>query len=126
MIVHIDDDDDDRIWVKTLMDDLYPSVGLKQFAGGEEALSYLEKVNRIDQPSLILLDINMPKMDGRMLLKAIQANDKLSAIPVILFTTSNSELDKSFARKYNVQLVTKPPTASFLKAALKEIMEPFV
>jgi len=63
---------------------------------GEEALSFLNKQGKYcnaQTPDLILLDLNMPRKDGLEVLKEIRTHQKLKSIPVIILTTSNSELD---------------------------------
>jgi chemotaxis family two-component system response regulator Rcp1 len=63
---------------------------------GEEAMLYLKKLGKYPDfptPDLILLDLNLPKMDGKDVLAQIKADSKLSSIPVIILTTSSSEHD---------------------------------
>jgi len=59
---------------------------------GESALEHLRDPNK-RRPDLILLDLNLPAMDGREVLAAIKADPKLSVIPVVVLTTSRSETD---------------------------------
>lgn len=79
---------------------------------GEEAMNFLEKRNefeKVDTPNLILLDLNLPKKDGREVLTEIKRNPHLNGIPVIVLTTSQSEDD--VAKCYKLQascFVTKP------------------
>ncbi len=63
---------------------------------GQAALDFLEKKNDFQDaktPNLILLDLNLPKLDGRMVLSEIKRNRQLMKIPVIIFTTSSSDED---------------------------------
>lgn len=63
---------------------------------GEEALRFLSRAGEFihaPRPNLILLDLNLPKLDGREVLEAIKANPEWQRIPVIVLSTSNSELD---------------------------------
>ena len=60
---------------------------------GEEALSYLDRTNLSQLPSLVFLDLNMPGIDGFEVLKSIKSSDRLKHIPVIILTTSNSRRD---------------------------------
>jgi CheY-like chemotaxis protein len=62
-------------------------------------------------------------MDGRMVLTKLKTNYDLCKIPVVLFTTSSSELHKSFAEKQQVELITKPPSVSRLTEAIQKIMQ---
>lgn len=79
---------------------------------GQEAIRYLEKnepYTEVDTPNLILLDINLPKINGHDVLKYIKSNSSLKQIPVIMLTTSSSEKDisKSYSNYANCFL-TKP------------------
>ncbi len=71
-------------------------VNLEVVMDGIEALRYLRKEDEYSDrptPDLILLDLNLPKWDGRQVLKAIKSDQKLRSIPVLILTTSNAEQD---------------------------------
>jgi CheY-like chemotaxis protein len=59
-------------------------------------------------PALIVLDINMPKMDGRETFLSIKNDEQLAHIPVVILSTSSSILDRIFFQKKNVEYITKP------------------
>jgi len=93
----VEDDRVDVMTVKRALKDLEVSGELVATGDGEEALSYLrDEANK--KPRVILLDLNMPRMNGTEFLKVIKADETLKRIPVIVLTTSNSEQDiaKSF------------------------------
>ena len=71
-----------------------------------ELLHQMEAEN--DLPCLIVLDINMPRMDGKQTLVALQNNALFSSLPIVLFSTSSSKLDRTFSEAKNVELLTKP------------------
>ncbi|HEY6954638.1 MAG TPA: response regulator, partial [Flavisolibacter sp.] len=73
-------------------------------------------------PCLIILDINMPGMNGREALIRIRQSEDFKNIPVVLFTTSSSEMDKAFARKWNSEFITKPLVFSELEALAKRFV----
>jgi two-component system, chemotaxis family, response regulator Rcp1 len=79
---------------------------------GVEALEFLRrqgKFARAPRPDLILLDLNLPKIDGRELLAAIKADNDLSAIPVVIMTGSEDYEDELRGQQLNVEeYVTKP------------------
>ncbi len=82
---------------------------------GQEALDYLQNNDKFQdkkktpRPDLILLDINMPKKDGKQVLKEIKANDDLKSIPVVILTTSDQERDIIDAYKLGVNsYISKP------------------
>ena len=87
---------------------------------GEAALKLLEPDTLL--PDLILLDINLPKLDGMEVLSAIKSDDRLKEIPVIILTTSSSEKDisRSFANKAN-HFITKPVDAHMFVKMIRDI-----
>ena len=81
-------------------------------SNGEEAMQYLRKegeFTNIDLPDLILLDLNLPKKDGREILSEIKHDEKLKTIPVIILTSSSEESDilKSYQNYANC-FISKP------------------
>jgi two-component system, chemotaxis family, response regulator Rcp1 len=84
--------------------DTNPSIHLHVAGDGEEAMAFLrrEGSNRTaPRPDLILLDLNMPKMDGREVLGEIKEDDDLKTIPTVILTTSEAEAD--VIRSYELQ-----------------------
>ncbi len=79
---------------------------------GVEAVKYLKKEDKYShsiRPDLILLDLNLPKMDGREVLKIIKYDDQLKRIPIVILTTSDAEED--ILKTYNTYancFITKP------------------
>lgn len=117
VILMAEDDADDRMLTKDAMDEGRLMNDLRFVENGEELLDYLlRRGNYADpasspRPGLILLDLNMPKMDGREALAAIKAHPELRRIPVVIMTTSQAEEDIS--RSYDLganSFVTKPVT----------------
>jgi CheY-like chemotaxis protein len=96
-ILLVEDDEVDKKTVERALTDLNDRTKLVQTHNGEEALTYLRnQTNR--KPCLILLDLNMPKMNGREFLNIIKADDKLKKIPVVIHSTSSTreDINKSF------------------------------
>lgn len=107
-ILYAEDDPDDLLLVKQAFE-AHPHINLVHAANGLDALQLLqEMLGQNYLPSLVILDINMPVMDGKEALSQIRAHEKLSHLPVVLFSTSNSVSDKHFAQQWAVDLVTKP------------------
>jgi CheY-like chemotaxis protein len=85
---------------------------LNVVADGEEAMAYLRrqgKYAKSTRPDLVLLDLNLPKMDGRQVLAEIKSDEDLKSIPVVILTTSAAETDiiKSYSLHANCY-ITKP------------------
>ena len=87
-----EDDSVDAMTVKRSLKDLRVTNQLVHTSNGEEALEYLRNENNA-KPCLILLDLNMPKMNGIEFLKVVKADDLLKRIPVVVLTTSREEQD---------------------------------
>ncbi len=91
-ILLVEDDDVDVMTVKRALKDLNIKNRLVNTANGEEALEYL-KNNDNKKPCIILLDLNMPKMNGIEFLQVVKTDDTLKKIPVIVLTTSSQQQD---------------------------------
>ena len=97
---------------------------------GLEALEMLRGTNgrpKLPKPHLILLDLNLPKYDGRQLLEMIKSDDDLCHIPVVVLTTSSAEED--ILRSYKLHAnayVTKPVDLDQFMSAVRQIDEFFV
>jgi CheY-like chemotaxis protein len=92
-ILLVEDDIVDVMSVKRALRDLQVPNPLYQVENGEEALEWL-KDKKNPKPSIILLDLNMPRMNGHEFLAVLKKDETLRRIPVIVLTTSRSEPDK--------------------------------
>ncbi len=92
-ILLIEDDDVDAMTVKRALKELKVINQLVHKTNGQEALSYLSEAGS-KNPCVILLDLNMPKMNGIEFLKIAKTDEELKKIPVVVLTTSKSEQDK--------------------------------
>ena len=92
-IMLVEDDDVDAMTVRRAFKDLNVQNKLVHSVNGEEALKYLKDTEN-EMPCVILLDLNMPKMNGTDFLTAIKADAELRQIPIIVMTVSNNEADK--------------------------------
>jgi len=109
IVFYADDDLDDLELVKDAFDQYSENVEVITATDGSKALTYLSNLNRKDTlPCLIVLDINMPVINGKEVLMRIKEIDHLQSVPVILFTTSSQPIDKNFAKRYNAGFITKP------------------
>ncbi len=92
-ILLVEDDRIDVMTVKRALKELNVSNELMVAENGEEALAYLENGEN-EKPCIILLDLNMPRMNGIEFLRLIKQNESLKLLPVIVLTTSNQDQDK--------------------------------
>jgi CheY-like chemotaxis protein len=91
-ILLVEDDRVDAMTVKRALKDLNVTNLLVHTLNGEEALNHLRAESN-GNPCVILLDLNMPKMNGIEFLKVVKADDVLKSIPVVVLTTSQEEQD---------------------------------
>lgn len=107
-ILLLEDDTVDAMTVKRALKDLHVSNPLVRVTNGEEALVYLRDDSK-EKPCVILLDLNMPKMNGIEFLKVAKADEKLKRIPAIVLTTSKDDQDRLRTFKLSVAgFVVKP------------------
>ncbi len=92
-ILLVEDDIVDAMTVKRALNDIKVTNTLNTVENGEEALAYLRSSGN-EIPGIILLDLNMPKMNGIEFLKIVKNDNALKKIPVIVLTTSQEEHDK--------------------------------
>jgi len=120
-ILLVEDDDVDAMTVKRAFKDLKVTNPLVHSVNGEIALEYLQEQNN-EIPCVILLDLNMPKMNGTEFLKAIKANEELKQIPVVVLTTSTEECDIIETFKQSVGgYIVKPVDYNKFVEAIKTI-----
>jgi CheY-like chemotaxis protein len=92
-ILLVEDDQVDAMTVRRALKELHVANRLEHVENGEEALAYLRDSER-ERPCLILLDINMPVMNGIEFLQVVKAAPELKRIPVVALTTSDEQKDK--------------------------------
>ncbi|MBX9585516.1 MAG: response regulator [Gemmataceae bacterium] len=112
-----DDDPDDRALTRDAFAESHLANDLRFVEDGEELLDYLHRRGKYQDPAdapwpgIILLDLNMPRVDGREALRAIKADPRFRSIRVVVMTTSKAEED--VVRSYDLQAasyITKPVT----------------
>jgi CheY-like chemotaxis protein len=126
IILMADDDEDDRMLTAEALEESRLSNQIYFVENGEEAMDYLYRRGRYadpklsPRPGLILLDLNMPKKDGRETLREIKADPQLRRIPVVVLTTSRAECD--VYRSYDLganTYIAKPVTFDSMVEVMK-------
>jgi len=128
VILIADDDAEDRMLVKDALEESRLKNSIHFVENGEELMDYLHHKGIFSDtvayptPGLILLDLNMPKKDGREALKEIKGDERLRLIPVVVLTTSKAEED--VLRTYDLgvsSFITKPVTFTSLVDVMKTL-----
>ena len=101
-ILLVEDDQVDIMTVERAFNQLKITNELVVKTNGVDALAFLKSATGKDFPCLILLDINMPKMNGLEFLKIIKNDEKLCMIPVVMLTTSKADVDKVTSFQHGV------------------------
>ena len=122
-ILCVDDDADDLQLLHETLKDLHEDFVVVEAHNGRQALDFLQQSKKTeDLPCLIILDINMPVLNGKETLSVIKKDEALKSIPVVVFTTSGSESDKRFCHLHGVEMITKPPNINSFKAAVQKLL----
>ncbi|WP_433663784.1 response regulator [Nocardia sp. CA-128927] len=129
-ILLVEDDPGDELMTREAFEDNKIGNTLHVAHDGQEALDFLYQQGEhtgAPQPDLILLDLNLPRYDGRQVLERIKADPELAHIPVVVLTTSAAEED--ILRSYKLHAnayVTKPVDLDQFVTAIKHIDDFFV
>lgn len=124
IVIYADDDEDDLLLVEQAFLDYSSKVELVPFMDGRLALKYLKDLPKGEKlPCLIILDINMPGMDGKKILRELSTIKKYAKTPKILFSTSSDPADKAFAAKFEAGYITKPMNMKQLEAIVKQFVD---
>jgi two-component system response regulator len=127
-ILMADDDEDDRLLATEALAESRLSNELRCVEDGVELMDYLHRRGRYappasaPRPGLILLDLNMPRKDGREALREIKADPELRRIPVVVLTTSRAEEDVLHSYDLGASsFISKPVTFGGLVSAMKAL-----
>jgi len=127
-ILMAEDDLDDRLLARRALNENYVANPLITVNNGEELLEYLYQKGKYSDPAtspkpcFILLDLNMPRLDGREALKIIKEDENLKRIPIVVMTTSKADEDilSSYDEGAN-SFITKPFTFEGLVQVVKAL-----
>lgn len=123
IILYVDDDADDREMLSSAFKKISPSINVVEAENGLAALKYLDEAKKNGHlPCLIVLDINMPVLDGRQTFHRIREDSFLEKVPVVVFTSSSNPNDKSFFERHGVGLITKPSSISYLRTIAENMI----
>lgn len=121
-VLIVEDTDVDRRLAASVLRKVWPNVRILEARDGEEAIEVLARCG-MKMPEIILLDVNMPKMNGHDFLKAWYADGEMEIPVVVMLTSSNQSIDReraegfSCVRDYVVKPITKATATSLLELA---------
>ncbi len=120
----VEDNDDEALITQTVFRRQGVPVAIERVSDGNSCLTYLRRENPFEQaikPDIVLLDLNMPGMDGRQVMAAIASDDRLRYLPVVVFTTSSSPEDvlEMYRMRCNSYIVKPIDLGSLEKTAAR-------
>jgi len=122
-ILCIDDDADDLLMLREAISTISHDYTIVEAHDGLSGIATLQHMKVINQlPCLIVMDINMPRMDGKQAFVKLQEDPVFSHIPIVIFSTSSSPLDKMFFQHKGVEFMTKPIVFDHLVNAAEKLL----
>jgi CheY-like chemotaxis protein len=120
-ILIVDDDEDDRDLLTIAIHEVDPTVRCAMARNGQEALHGLQ-VMEYPRPSLIFLDLNMPRLNGVQFMKELNKDRELKGIPVVIYTTSKLQEDvEKMLALGAIHFFTKPTSFEELCKSVKDV-----
>jgi CheY-like chemotaxis protein len=122
-VLFVDDDPDDLQLIQEVIEEMRAGFIATEARNGQEALAYLGTLDKDQLPCLIVLDMNMPILDGKQTVSIIKSIPAFQQIPVIIFTTSTRETDILFFEEHGVKMITKPCSYKEMQSAIHKLLE---
>jgi CheY-like chemotaxis protein len=121
-VLYADDDVDDRTWVSEACQAVNASLAIRFVENGREAIAYLQTLTHDQLPSLIILDLNMPQLDGRQTLQQLKAHPLYHHIPVAIVSTSSSKIDRDVCQRLGAStFIVKPDSHHSWQNIIREL-----
>lgn len=122
IVLYADDDPDDKMWVAEACKAVDSNLKISFVENGKQVLSFLETLAIHQYPSLIVLDLNMPELDGRQTLQQLKAHPAYQHIPVAIVSTSSNNIDRDVCRHFGASLfLIKPVIYGEWEAIIRQL-----
>jgi len=124
VILYVDDDADDREFLCEAIKGADPKVDIVCAENGIKALEYLHDIKKTnaDVPCLIILDINMPFLDGKETFGEIKKDPAFESIPVLIFSSSERPNDKILFNTLGVEFISKPTNLVYMNSIAQRMI----
>src|SRR6266498_4445668 len=122
-VIFADDDADDLELITGFFKQYTRDINVLEFKDGKEVVKFLDDFALKATPLLIVLDINMPVLNGRETLAAIREHPRYQYIPVVVYSTSNNKADEDYCRQLGASWVSKSSTIDGVKQVAKVLAE---
>jgi CheY-like chemotaxis protein len=121
-ILYVDDDPDDREYFQESFEGFAEEFDLFLFEDALELIHHLDHTSSDQLPSLIVVDINMPRLNGYDALKIIRLTKEHANIPAMLFSTTARPFDEEFGRKYKAGFLSKPSNSKQMAEVIAQLL----
>ena len=121
VVLYVDDDEEDRLLLADALSIVAPGHVIETLPDGVAGLEYLQG-RRNNLPCLVVVDLNMPGMNGKEMIKQLRADPALQHLAIVAFTTSSNPADRLECAQYGVDMITKPITFNELKETVKLLL----
>ena len=122
----VEDNPTDVFVIKEVLERCGPDLDVRLVTNGQDALQYVQELTRDGQapcPALVLLDLNLPKVTGIEVLRALRSTSRCSRIPVIVVTSSSAETDRYAAQQLGAEGYFQKPTELTAYMELAELIK---
>jgi CheY-like chemotaxis protein len=122
IVLYADDDPDDRAWVAEACKDVDSNLKISFVENGRQVLNFLEPLTNSQLPCLIVLDLNMPELDGRQTLQILKTHPAYRQIPVAVVSTSSNTIDREVCQRLGASLfLIKPVMYGEWKTIIRQL-----
>ena len=125
-VLVVEDNPTDVFVIKEVLERCGPDLVVRLVTNGQDALQYFQELTRDEKapcPALVLLDLNLPKVTGIEVLRALRSSLRCSGIPVIVVTSSSAETDRVAAQQLGAEAYFQKPTELTRYMELAELIK---
>jgi len=123
LVLYADDDPDDIQYVNEAFQEYADNIELLAFSDATTLLQCIRTRQITTLPCLVILDINMPRLDGKQALKMLRNIEGYESVPVVLFSTSTSTQDARFAKENGAEFISKPLNQKQMQIIVTKFLE---
>lgn len=123
LVLYAEDDADDKTWITEACQTISVPFIVDFVENGKEVLRYLSSLSGKEPPSLIVLDLNMPELDGKQTLKQLKTNPVFEKIPVVIVSTSSNKMDREVCHRLGaIAFLVKPFSQNGWQNIIQQLM----
>lgn len=121
-LLYADDDADDRLLLTETFSHIAPGIDVITVPSGYATLEFLQNQTP-PLPCLLILDLNMPGMNGKEVIEQLKKDEHYQKLPIVVFTTSANPSDREECARYGVDLITKPLDLKDLEQTVFQMLQ---